>query len=229
MTEAEWLNCTDPRPMLEFMRGKISDRKFRLFAVAGLRSVWRLLTDPGCRTAVEIAERFADGQASLKEMVDGSQPLWDIVNTHPEGPLRKMSGAAGDVSRGPDRFRGDLAAWGPATVSAKHLDNSTLGHWEAWEIIRDEKLRDATDLLRHIIGNPFRPDTIDSFCLAWNDGTIVKMAQAIYVERWFSDMPILADGLEEAGCDSADILNHCRQPVEHFRGCWVLDLILGKS
>ena len=63
----------------------------------------------------------------------------------------------------------------------------------------------------------------------WNDGTVHRVAQAIYDERAFERMPILADALEDAGCDNADILNHCRNGGEHVRGCWVIDLLLGKS
>jgi hypothetical protein len=65
--------------------------------------------------------------------------------------------------------------------------------------------------------------------LAWNGGTILKVAQAIYDDRRFEDMPILADALEEAGCTNEGILSHCRGSGEHVRGCWVVDLILGKS
>jgi hypothetical protein len=85
-------------------------------------------------------------------------------------------------------------------------------------------------LLRDIIGSPFRPPPrIDVDWLSWNDGTIPKLAQIIYTGRRFNDLPILADALEEAGCGEADILNHCRQPSEHVRGCWVVDLVLGKA
>ncbi|HEY7428094.1 MAG TPA: hypothetical protein VH682_27925 [Gemmataceae bacterium] len=83
--------------------------------------------------------------------------------------------------------------------------------------------------VRDIFGNPFRPTVIDSTWLAWNDSTVVKLAQGIYEAHDFADMPILADALEEAGCADADILNHCRQPSEHVRDCWVIDLLLGKS
>ncbi len=65
--------------------------------------------------------------------------------------------------------------------------------------------------------------------LAWNDGAIPKMAQAIYDDRAFDRLPILADALEDAGCDNQEILDHCRSNGEHVRGCWVVDLILGKS
>jgi hypothetical protein len=82
------------------------------------------------------------------------------------------------------------------------------------------------DLLREIFGNPFRPVTFDS---AWRTETAVALASGIYADRAFDRLPILADALEEAGCDNADVLAHCRGPGPHVRGCWVVDLVLGKS
>jgi hypothetical protein len=83
--------------------------------------------------------------------------------------------------------------------------------------------------VRCIFGNPFHHVAVNSTWLAWNDGTVRKIAQAIYEERAFDRMPILADALEDAGCDAADLLRHCREPGEHVRGCWVIDLLLGKE
>jgi hypothetical protein len=80
--------------------------------------------------------------------------------------------------------------------------------------------------MRDILGNPFRPVTIDA---AWTSGTVVKLAQAIYDERAFDRMPILADALEDAGYTNQDILEHCRGGGEHVRGCWVLDLLLKRE
>jgi hypothetical protein len=84
-------------------------------------------------------------------------------------------------------------------------------------------------LLRDIFGNPFRPLTAPPGGLPWNAGVVPKLAQAIYDERAFDRLPILADALEEAGCDDRDILAHCRGGSEHVHGCWVVDLSLGKS
>src|SRR5262249_12456952 len=85
------------------------------------------------------------------------------------------------------------------------------------------------DLLREIFGNPFRAFSVDSPWLKWNRGAVANLAQSIYDDRTFEQMPILADALEEAGCTDADILSHCRGPGPHVRGCWVVDLLLGKS
>jgi hypothetical protein len=84
-------------------------------------------------------------------------------------------------------------------------------------------------LFREIFGNPFRPVSLPPSWLAWNDGTIPKLARALYDERAFDRLPILADALEETGCTDAAILGHCRGPGPHVRGCWALDLLLGKS
>jgi hypothetical protein len=74
--------------------------------------------------------------------------------------------------------------------------------------------------------NPFRPAALDP---EWRTSTAVAMARMMYDSRDFSAMPILADALQDAGCTNDDVLNHCRQPGEHVRGCWVVDLVLGKE
>ncbi|AWM42176.1 hypothetical protein C1280_07730 [Gemmata obscuriglobus] len=80
--------------------------------------------------------------------------------------------------------------------------------------------------LRDIFGNPFRPII---FVPEWRTDTAVALAHQMYESRDFSAMPILADALQDAGCTSDDILNHCREPGEHVRGCWAVDLVLGKG
>ncbi|MBL8794488.1 MAG: hypothetical protein JNM56_11325 [Planctomycetia bacterium] len=80
--------------------------------------------------------------------------------------------------------------------------------------------------MREIFGNPFRPVPVDP---TWRTPTAIAIAQAIYDERAFDRLPILADALEDAGCTHVDLLNHCRQPGEHVRGCWAVDLVLGRE
>ena len=87
----------------------------------------------------------------------------------------------------------------------------------------------AVSILRCIFGNPFKPVTAPPSWLAWNGGTVLNMAKVIYAERRFNDLPILADALEEAGCTDEAVLEHCRSGGEHVRGCWVVDLLLGKA
>jgi hypothetical protein len=85
----------------------------------------------------------------------------------------------------------------------------------------------SIDLLRCIAGNPFRPVTLDP---VWLTTDVVAMARGMYEARDFSAMLILADALQDAGCEHAGVLDHCRDPHgSHVRGCWVVDLLLGKS
>src|SRR5262249_16866737 len=103
---------------------------------------------------------------------------------------------------------------------------------EAAEAARDvrgqvRRLRAAqAGPLRGILGNPFRPVAVDP---AWRTSTAVALAKHMYESRDFSPMPILADALHDAGCDSEDILTHCRGPGQHAGGCWVVDMVLGKG
>ncbi|MBP3957871.1 hypothetical protein J8F10_21670 [Gemmata sp. G18] len=81
-------------------------------------------------------------------------------------------------------------------------------------------------MLRDVFGNPFRPLAFSTEC---RTETALALARGIYESRDFGAMPILADALQDAGCDNLDILSHCRKPGEHVRGCWVVDLVLGKT
>jgi hypothetical protein len=89
-----------------------------------------------------------------------------------------------------------------------------------------EELATQADFLRCIFGNPFRPVAADP---GWLTSTVVELAQGIYADRSFDRLPILADALQDAGCDNPDVLDHCRGPGPHARGCWVVDLVLGKG
>jgi hypothetical protein len=91
------------------------------------------------------------------------------------------------------------------------------------------KRGEQCSLLRDIFGNPFNTTTLAPPWLTWHGGLLDSMAQRMYDSRDFSDMPVLADALEEAGCQDQDILGHCRSGGEHVRGCWVVDLLLGKG
>lgn len=84
-------------------------------------------------------------------------------------------------------------------------------------------------LLRDIFGNPFRPVSLPPAFLQSKDNAVVRVAEAIYYDRAFDRLPALADALERAGCDNYEILNHCREPGPHVRGCWVVDLLLGRE
>jgi hypothetical protein len=218
MSEKEWLTCADPLPMLQFAGHRISDRQFRLFVCACCRRIWHLLAPIRSRRAVEVAELYADGIARAEELWWAGQGAWEKVNraTFREGRI------AASV-----RFSQEQAL--SAAAYTTEQDRESLRHAliSVGCVDRDGETRAA--LLRDIVGNPFRPVTAESASLARRNLVAVQLAQTIYEQRTFADVPILADALEEAGCTSADLLSHCRGPGPHVRGCFALDLILGKS
>jgi hypothetical protein len=209
MTEAEWLACTDPRLMLEFLRDKASDRKLRLFAVACCRRIWHLLADARSRKAVEVAEQYADGWASDEQ-------------------LRAVSREAASVGIGfGTQFSPANATHFAALPGRVFADR--CGTFAARAVADFAEAAAQSSLLRCLWGNQLRGIALAPSLLAWHNGTVVKLAQGIYDERRFGDLPILADALEGAGCDNADVLAHCRSGGDHVRGCWVVDLLIGKA
>jgi hypothetical protein len=180
MTEAEWLTCTRPWPMLKFLydRRKASGRQLRLFRIACCRDLWSWLKDAD-RSAIETAQLWAEGRTVDPEQLARADTI--------------MAHVAEAVACSRER---------PAECSRQ------------------------AKLLHDILGNPFCPVSIDP---AWLTSNVTALAQTIYDERAFERMPILGDALEDAGCTNADILEHCRSGGEHVRGCWVVDLVLGRS
>lgn len=234
MNEAEWLSCEDPTKMLLFIRGRRTMRKWakqrkqRLFAVACCLRLRPLLNDERSRRCIEVVEGFADGRATIEE-------------------LRTAESKSGEIWL---KNTADDTAFACHQLCAKEVDGLNVST-TAISAVFERQQREANKpfdpldgrrsgacpseeraqcvLIREIFGNPFRPASINLECLAWNDGLLVSMARQMYDTRDFSNMPILADALEEAGCLDTDILNHCRQPGEHVRGCWVVDVLLNKS
>jgi hypothetical protein len=214
VTEAEWLECNDPTPMLAFLQGKASDRKLRLFASAcERRSIFGSYAEVN---SIVVVERYADGLATEDELRGLVNP-WDFEGEEDNGWYRLSL---------PEPFQTNSASQIAREVAASAGHSATTYH--AVSAARDKMANVLASVLRCIF-NPFRPIALDSIILHWNNATIPKIAQVIYDNRRFADMPILADALEEAGCTNADIINHCRQPGEHVKGCWVLDLVLGKK
>jgi hypothetical protein len=124
------------------------------------------------------------------------------------------------------------AAWAPYHLPEDHEGYAAdAAQLQAWDVGLPFERADEYDLirvslLRDIFGNPFRPVAFDP---SWRTSTAVALASQMYESREFSAMPILADALQDAGCEDADILGHCRGPGPHVRGCWVVDLVLGKA
>jgi len=222
MTEQEWLECAEPQKMLDLLRGKASDRKLRLFAVACCRRIQHLLEDERSLHAVAVAERFADSCAGEDE----------------------RHRAAADASRARSRDRNDdaLAAayytvslnspanhpdaeWGVAIEVVACVSGAITQRYSAEANVAERVFQSC--LLRDIFGAIlFRHAPLDR---AWLTPTVVSLATAIYDERAFERLPILADALEESGCDQIDLLAHCRGPELHVRGCFAIDLVLVKE
>jgi hypothetical protein len=238
MTEQEWLVCAEPQKMLHFMWWReVSDRKLRLFAVACCRRIWHLLIDKGSREAVEVAERYADSRATDEELEAasyGADSVWkvDMERASKEGkwdrrsrlPYYGASAAAYNVAI-------PLGWWGaaPAFVAPDEIAREVSTNRET------ESLAQCA-LLRDIFGNPFRQSpTFSPTVLSWDDGTVRHVAEVTYEERRLPEgmldntrLAILADALEEAGCTDQQVLMHLRGGGDHYCGCWVIDLLLGK-
>jgi hypothetical protein len=235
VTEAEWLARTDPQPMLDFRQGKVSERKLRLFAAARCR-LFRPDWDDGwpVREAVEAAEQLGDGLAPAGRLARLHLPWRDFT--------RGLSYDTTDPTGGSTVLRpSDLGRLlvqvisfpdaGSAARGALHdyLRSYFDGGWKDGPRERRAECR----LLREVFGNPFRPVTASP---AWQAPQVVALAEAAYQERELPSgtldtarLAVLADALEEAGCTDNDVLNHLRGAGPHVRGCWVVDLLLGKE
>jgi hypothetical protein len=234
MTEAEWLKCTDPEPMLKFLRGKASERKLRLFAAVCCRRIWPQLTDARSRHAVELAERSADEPVTDTEL--------DAVSAEAEEAFEEslMDDEGKWVSDDDPRPAAASAASyasSPGRLGAEHFSVILEAAWAVSPVGAVQERAAQAAMLRDLFGNPFHsPTPIDPNPLTRNDGTVMKLADAAYEERSLPSgelaharLAVLADALEDAGCTDVDILAHCRGPGPHVRGCWVIDLLLGKE
>lgn len=236
MTEAEWLGSTEPKPMLVCLRGKASDRKLRLFACACLRHLWNLLLDGRSRQCVQVAERFADGQVTAQALRKAQERAWQVFSRAFEKQWRGVSFRYGDGPRlTPEQqdaaWRAFCTADLAETAETVAVD-ATRGYWGNVRLAIP-----CVALLRDLFGNPFRPaPPLPPQALQWSDGTVKRLAESAYEQRALpagtldnARLAVLADALEEAGCISADLLNHLRGPGPHVRGCWAVDLLLGKG
>lgn len=235
--EQEWLTCSDPSPMFQCLKVG-PDRRFRLFACACVRRIWQLLDDERPRQAVLVAEQFADGMASREELKKAHscarvfalrqerQTLW--VSCFAAHAAHK----AAFTSRKCESKYEDYActaAISSAVLAAASAAKGGLRGDEGNERYHKAEVAERaaqSELLRDIFGNPFRPV---AFAENWHHPDAIALAKTIYEEGSFDRMPFLADTLELVGCNDTDILSHCREDGSHVKGCWVVDLVLGKT
>lgn len=226
MTEAEWLACEDPEPMLAFVLGKASERKLRLFAVTCCESACRLLQSRKYRSAIEVSEQFADGLTSdaklgkaRSQVRESAERTFIRVRALPWSRAVQSHRARRMVVSACSRNIAEVLQ--AATAVCVTATSS-----EIYEAKRKIERQQQAARLREIFQYYPRQVIINS---TWITSTVVALAAGIYDEKAFDRMPILADSLQDAGCDSDDILNHCRGEGPHVRGCWVVDLVLGKE
>jgi hypothetical protein len=208
MTETEWLTTTDSYAMLDSL-ATADPRKLRQFAAEALLRSLPSETPTKYRTVVETYQRYIDGDASPDEWfetysaVAAGAILGGIQDLIAPEPFEAARRAAGFSFAPLPTYFGRRRIVGPVDRLAE------------------------TALLREIFGNPFRPV---AFSPEWRTDTAVTLARTVCDLRQFDAMPILADALQDAGCDRDDILSHCRDTSQmHVRGCWVTDLVLNRS
>jgi hypothetical protein len=211
MTEEEWFATTDPQSMVLFLRDRVSDRKLRLFGCACYRLLWQLIpVSENKWDVLRSSESYADGMIAKQEfklirkkVVDWKEPK--VSGEAWEVALSSARDCLGETLLPPSRNPDD------PKVHRKHPEN--LGF--------------ICQLMHDIFGNPFRLVILNH---SWLTSTVRAISQQMYDSRDFSAMPILADALQDVGCDNDEILNHCRDPNGvHVRGCWVVDLSLNKT
>ena len=218
MTEEEWFAISESE--IRHLVGASSPRRQRLLAVATCRVLGEWINYPAAHAALEVAETFADTGKTKAALRRSRQSLVVLRNElyAPSSPL--IDGGVEHALFGIQVAASENAVIG--TVC--HVIESLI----IAEGIADQGARRTLfPVFRDIIGNPFRPI---SFSPSWRTETAVLLARQMYDSREFRAMPILADALQDADCDSDDILNHCRDAKQtHVRGCWVVDLVLGKE
>jgi len=227
MDEAEWLECKDPDPMLRFIRYQATHRNRRLFASACCRRAWHLISETD-RAAVHINEQLADRAPSEAEFTRVAHfiPQYQRRTSppDPDSPESWAAWAAWHATASPG-YAEDCARCAAHGIS-EGLAREAGNLHDQW-LIRVSEWATQAGMLRCIFGPiPFRLVFADS---RWRTSAVMGLVHTIYNDRGFDLLPILADALEDAGCDNADILTHCRSPGPHVRGCWVVDLLLGKE
>jgi hypothetical protein len=221
MTEAEWVRADD-RAINEAVF-RLDLRRQRLLAAAACRALGKWIDFPDAHAALATIEAFADTgktKVALRRARQAIARLRDDLYFRPARGVQKVDGGVVvalftiQVAASENAVSGTVGQAVEALVYAEGIPKAVAR-------------RHLHGSYRDVIGNPFRPVSFDP---AWRTSTAVALATQMYDSRDFSIMPILGDALQDAGCENADVLAHCRDPKgTHVRGCWVVDLILGKS
>ena len=239
MTEQEWQASVDPFPLLRLLPAGTCRRKRLLLVCAAWRLVWDSLPEEGSRPALGALEDLAEsaGAAQRSDVewtaMQIEEPLWPQV--WDDGGGFQPGWGAGTAAVAATMLVGAAAfdlgdAYLAAEAEAERAQEKVLREGAAPSRAWAHQMALLSACVRDIFLNPFRPSPcLPPAVLCWNDGTVYRLAQGIYDERAFDRLPILADALLDAGCDDEDLIAHCRSAGPHVRGCWAVDLILGKE
>jgi hypothetical protein len=241
MTEADWLTGTDFSAHARLAAERLSPRRQRLLAAAFCRAASHLFDDPELNGALDEVEWYAGGRASASDLERARQACRVAAVEAGEMYARRVDSGEGAGEWG---VRQELA-WAVAYAATRPLSVIAVAQRVAEAALQartGEMLLARTpssvaaaaeqslamrSVVWEVVGNPFRPVAINP---AWRTDTAVALARQMYDSRDFGAMPILADALQDAGCDSEEVLGHCRDAhANHVRGCWVVDGVLGKE
>jgi hypothetical protein len=211
--------------MLSHARDRADTRKLLLLAVALCRRIGDRFPNDHCRRAVEAVEKLADHPD-----VNGRD---SAINARADAAMERLQRAYPRFYRSdpdPHRHGAYLAAmscggmWHDPDRNIEVTADAAAGATEgpAWDAERLAQSKLWRDIFRH----PFRPTAADP---SWRTPDVVGLARGIYAEGTFDRLPLLADALMDAGCSDEAILSHCRGDGPHVRGCWVVDLVLGRE
>ncbi|WP_246173528.1 hypothetical protein [Limnoglobus roseus] len=213
--------------MLTLIKGLASKRKQRLFACACCRRIWQLIPDPRSRAAVVASEAFADKLID-REALAGAQREAMLGQKRFDEYVYPAANAAASTARISVQplWIAVLGTWAVGKESARVIA-TTPKRLAKRENVQEIEAAAQAEILRCLVGPvAFR---LMTFSPVWLTPTAVGLAHAIYEDCAFDRLPILADALQDAGCEDADILAHCRGDGPHARGCWVVDGVLGKG
>jgi hypothetical protein len=222
--EAQWLACPDPQALLDFLRTTGADeRKLRLFACACCRRVWHLAGSRRSLEAVDTAERYWDRLPGGERLPAARKAASAAYREAPKGKpaARRFAHAASLVIRaGTGMTHSRVSQVAQLCAEAAVEAGNDLGAWGRERAAQAAILRD--------LFNPVRAVALDPAWRTRNGGAVARVAAAIHEAGDFGAVPVLADALEEAGCEDHHLLVHCRGGP-HVRGCWAVDLMVGRS
>ncbi len=236
MTETEWKTARHAEALLRFIEPRTSDRKLHYFAIACARRIAPLLPCPDSLHGVDVLERYVEGQCAADELSEvrwyvqaaayaaeyGKVPWFHAIEHLPVSLLTELAANPDDAVDSLSDLLSSAAYFVDAIVRPAPWERRSRD----WPHNSTGSLFLPVPLVHEIFGNPFH--TV-AFRRHWRTDTVLALARGMYESRDYSAMPVLADALQDAGCEDDEVLSHCREPGPHVRGCWLVDRVLCKK